>query len=114
MRNIYCDCRGCSIDGECCALKPPAITQETLDKQSAYLESRLDLIEELFAQIFGMFPLGAAEAFATCYNQRRAGIILHFKPESEEAKQILAAEEKTRKKSKSSPVVVPSSSIILP
>jgi hypothetical protein len=84
---------------------------QTLD---AYVEARLGLIEELFAQIFGMFPPAAAEAFATGYNQRRAGIILHFKPESDEAKQIMAAEAKAQEQSKPSLVLVPPSNIIIP
>ena len=36
----------------------------TLQEQSSYVEARLGLIEELFAQIFGMFPPEAAEAKA--------------------------------------------------
>lgn len=86
----------------------------TLQEHEAYVEARLGLIEELFAQIFGMFPPEAAEAFATGYNQRRAGIILHFKPESDEAKQIIAAETKAQAQSKPSLVLVPPSNIILP
>lgn len=85
----------------------------TTEESQAYVEARLGLIEELFAQMFGLFPPEAAEAFASGYNQRRAGIILHFRPDSEEAKQIIAAEEKARLK-KPSLVVVPPSNIILP
>jgi hypothetical protein len=85
---------------------------QTLD---AYVEARLGLIEELFAQIFGMFPPEAAEAFATGYNERRAAIIGHYKPEQLERELVQQAYEAEKaKKKKPSLVVVPSSNIILP
>ena len=80
--------------------------------ESAYVEARLTLIEELFAQMFGFLPLEAAEAFATGYNERRAAILGQYKPE---ILQREVEEEAARKAlQKPSLVVVPSSNIILP
>ena len=107
----YCDCPACQNGGDRC-WRDIEVEEKPIDLE-AYVEARFDLIEELFAQMFGLFPPEAAEAFASGYNQRRAGIILHFKPESAAAKEIIAAEERAR--AKASPLVlVPPSNIIVP
>lgn len=49
----------------------------------SYVEARLDLIEQMFAQMFAFFPPEAAELMAQEYNQRRTAVIQTFLPGTE-------------------------------
>lgn len=74
-----------------------------------YVEARFDLIEQMFAQLFGFFPPKAADAMAQEYNRRRSAVIHQHLPGSDLAKATpLAPEpEPTLVQTRPSLIIVP-------
>lgn len=90
-----CDCLGCAVGGECCAI--PVAPQEIFKREpDAYLEARLSLVEEMFAQLLGGVPQNIAVQISAIYNLKRREILKQFYPDLKEPPPAKALPEKGR------------------